>query len=1526
MRLLWLAHLVWVVVRTLLWAAAFVLALVLSVALHLQHPSARKVARDLTMQFVNGEIRGELEIGRLDLLTLDHIIARHVTLRDGEGRKIISADTVDLLPHFGQLRSGLLRFEVGRIQHATVRLVDKDGEPSLFTTFDPRKPSTGTGSPLRARVDQVELDDVTLYGQIIELEGVRVEHVKARGTLAISDEVEVELFDASGEMVRPYDFVGLVRDLRGTVSTDPVRGVRLSMNGQRDDEDVHVELSYRSAAASLPSELQLDLTTKKLTPDTLRRVGFAFAGPLDPPLTGTVELSGPPEEMSLSANVTSSAGAATVTGTISTARGVSVHVSSDSIQVDELVNEAPAVKARGVVHVSVGPEPEAVPEVHAEIGAIRYKGLRIPPFVLDGELLEEGLRVSKARATQGGSISLRGYIGFDGSTDLHVSAQFRDVQRDPNLSVLAEDLEGSLSTVLHIKTPPIEHPTYLDIEGSLELQDAQYGSLFAKSVLVKGRAHGDPALPKLDVDVHSEGVRVLEYQLGNARFTAHGGPNVYAARGEFEAQGQKTFSFNAEVRANREGFVVQADPIEFTVGTESWRGALNDLVIIHDQSIELGYLRLGSRAQRLEARGIMRVRGEDSLKADLQNFDVQAVRAVLGERFPLTFGYADASLELRGDVDKPELSLTGALREGSLYKLEGVYALYTVSYRDGQLELDSDVTLKDQGGLTLSGQGTIDANVSDPVAALRGGRYDLKLTGSDLDVLLIPQLEPTVQGGRLNGSIDAHGGLTSATFEGELAAQDLRLLDWAPLQVSSRFKYTGNELDAQLAVKDPQGTLGRTHATWKLDWATLAADPQGYLPTLLADDFRVQGQTPRRALDTLPFPLPWDSAIDLRVGTKFVVSRQAGKVDGDVEANVTPKQRLYDSSCQIGGDTRLTAQLKVKNDGAQISFETLLNGGKVAQGKGQLDWPIASLLRGEPKSDVPRLDLQGDAKIDEIERVPVLCRHGTGKLQADWQIKDAGSERPQASLKLRGQFVPQVAMAEGVAARPIERCAKDPLQLAAELSGDSSQLTFQARSKGCSGGAAELDVQLPWHWNAKHLTPVPDVSRDTTARVSLRDAELEPVLDYLPGVRGFSALGKGQLTARVRQGKLNASGQLTLSDGRLYIIPTGQELKEISLVLSANGDWLKIEDLHAKVDNGTFDAKGGLGFDGFTPDRMQLGVVVRDLPIQREGIDLAWLTGSAAVVTDFDSVRARTAVKLHSLAVRLPSTTGRTPQTLEAHSDIVLTTAKPKTVTEKPYSFEFLVDGRNQVSAKRNDFEVALRTELAVSYRDPELRVGGYIEFQRGSFELFGKNFEVNRGSMQFDGGEELNPDVSMVAVHRPSVTGSSAVTVNVSGTLARPVVSFHSDRCPGDGAVVLLVSGRCPNESDIAMTDPNATQSAFAYGILGGILTLGARSQLSGLIPKLAVESSAYGRGTRVKAGFELVPPFMRSLVQRVYIQGALSTRSGAAAGTGDPTTNSARATPDFLIELYFPRNIVGAGRVAPTTRSWGVDVTWEP
>jgi hypothetical protein len=580
------------------------------------------------------------------------------------------------------------------------------------------------------------------------------------------------------------------------------------------------------------------------------------------------------------------------------------------------------------------------------------------------------------------------------------------------------------------------------------------------------------------------------------------------------------------------------------------------------------------------------------------------------------------------------------------------------------------------------------------------------------------------------------------------------------------------------------------------------------------------------------------------------------------------------------------------------------------------------LFQGERPESTPRFDVRGQLKLDQLERVPGLCRHGHGELSAQLDIRGAGRETPETAFSMRARFVPQTLNERGLVAAPVQRCVNEPLELTALAKGDHSGLTVEAAAHGCSGGPAKFNAKLPWTWNAKLPLPESDDSRETSLRLDLQDSEMEPVLDYLPAVRGFSGKGSGQINVKAQHGKVDARGQLALSGGRFYAIPTGQELRNVSLILTANGNWLKLDTLSARVGHGSFEAAGGIGLEGFRPKRFQLGLVMKELPVQREGLELAWLTGSAAIVGELEADKSRTAVKLHSLAVKLPSASSRSLQSLEPHADVALVNEAPKRLDDKPYSFEFAIDGRNQLTATRNDFEAALSCELDVSYRDPDLHVGGYIEFQRGMFELFGKRFEVNRGSMHFDGGTELNPEVSLVATHEPDIVGGSTVVANVSGTLAKPDVSFYSDRCPGEGAVILLVSGRCPTEADTYSTNPNATQDAFAAGIIGGILTLGAQHQLSGLVPKVAVESSARGTRTRLKAGWEAVPPFMRSLVQKVYLQGAIST----ADQTASSTNTSGATTPDFLLELYFPNNLVGAGRVAPTTRSWGVDVTWEP
>jgi hypothetical protein len=169
-------------------------------------------------------------------------------------------------------------------------------------------------------------------------------------------------------------------------------------------------------------------------------------------------------------------------------------------------------------------------------------------------------------------------------------------------------------------------------------------------------------------------------------------------------------------------------------------------------------------------------------------------------------------------------------------------------------------------------------------------------------------------------------------------------------------------------------------------------------------------------------------------------------------------------------------------------------------------------------------------------------------------------------------------------------------------------------------------------------------------------------------------------------------------------------------------------------------------------------------------------------------------------------------------------------------------------------------------------------------------------------------------------------VTISVTGTLAEPVVTFSSDVCPGDlGAVTYLVSGRCAaDDADVAQ-DSGDARAAVTSGILSGVLTLGAQRELGGLLPRIAIESGQDEQ--RLRAGISsesIVPKFMRKLVQRVYVQGGVGV-SSQPGDTAEAERAASSGNPlDFLIELYFPHSIVGAGRFAQET--WGLDVTWEP
>src|SRR5690349_18094108 len=98
-------------------------ALVISVSIHVRHPLARTATRELVNGFVSNEVRGELRIGRIDVLETDRVVARHVEVFDPYGTRVASAREVVLVPDLDAALGGTLRFSSARLRHGWIRLI-----------------------------------------------------------------------------------------------------------------------------------------------------------------------------------------------------------------------------------------------------------------------------------------------------------------------------------------------------------------------------------------------------------------------------------------------------------------------------------------------------------------------------------------------------------------------------------------------------------------------------------------------------------------------------------------------------------------------------------------------------------------------------------------------------------------------------------------------------------------------------------------------------------------------------------------------------------------------------------------------------------------------------------------------------------------------------------------------------------------------------------------------------------------------------------------------------------------------------------------------------------------------------------------------------------------------------------------------------------------------------------------------------------------------------------------------------------
>ncbi|HJL38872.1 MAG TPA: translocation/assembly module TamB domain-containing protein, partial [Polyangiaceae bacterium LLY-WYZ-15_(1-7)] len=767
-------------------------------------------------------------------------------------------------------------------------------------------------------------------------------------------------------------------------------------------------------------------------------------------------------------------------------------------------------------------------------------------------------------------------------------------------------------------------------------------------------------------------------------------------------------------------------------------------------------------------------------------------------------------------------------------------------------------------------------------------------------------------------SADRHGDL--ATLRARLPEALLRALAEAP-------------------AAGPTDAAGRPGA--ESPSAASPLTPHALLARLREHPWELELLVAPRRLDRLPAPLDPGlppSAPDATLGGELRVGRRPGEpltLRAVARGDLAP-MLASDARCAPGGDTHARVVAHLRDPGgptldrldAEAKLAITAGPGEpaLAGGVARAALPLGAWLAGRPARPSGAHATLHTEGVD-LGRLPFVCREARGTLRGELALRDAFTDAPSARLDL--------------AVDELDVGAGAPYALSLEGSAEDGRLAGELllREPGPPGGAGRprvtLTARAPLRWT-EPLPTLADGPLEADAR--LDDAPLAALLFAVPGVDRPGGTLAGELHAEGRSLEDAAlRGELSLTEVQLALA-SGQRFEDLHGRLLFAPDAWRIRELHTEDLDGHATVDGRVSVDGLLPTGADLQVDLDEYPLRLEGLVYARLDGRAALDADLDATPARADLRLEDLDVALPGSLPDQLMALEDHPRVLYegepgyaadsveaaleaargAAAEPgDDTTPSPY-LPLVLELRSAEPfwVRRSDFAVQAELDLEARIEAGGVALVGPVDIRRGNVTLLGRGFDLEPGTLRFDGGRRVDPLVDVAAVHR--LNGGDTVTIDIEGRALAPELSFRTS-VPGvatdRGVLELLVRGR----RGASEADAQSQALSFLTGLTGGLLTDLTQRRAGEYVPVLSIESQAGGE-TRLRAGFaadELIPEGWEDVIQGAYVEGFVGAQSGEGAGT--------RATGGVLLELLFPRDLVGTATFQEGSQ-WSVDLQWEP
>ncbi len=1522
------------------WPFIALVSLVVSVLFHLDTGLGRRLGRDMLNEFVSDQMVGTLHAGYITQLRLWRTVVKDTFVYDPDGKAIIYGETVELgIDPIAGLR-GRLRFYYADLINGWVDLIDDgEGAPTFLAAFEAADQTPAEGEPFHAIIDNMNLRNLEVTGELLGLKGLRVVDLDTKGRMEFHWITDIEIWSADGRIISPFPFEASLDNLVGSVHTD-ARGAQVTAEASREDEHVIAELVYRPHEDSAPEDpwdLDLFMRLEPISAETLTDVGFSWAESLKGKTTGWVRLWGPAEDYRLQADLNTPGGRARIKGELPSEGVTRIEIASPQAKLAKVIGGVPDVEVSGRIEITSDPKHEEVLGVEIETDGFLYEDIHVPAFLAKIRTREDGIDIDSVQTQYaGGDLSLSGHVEYEGIAEIHARGNVPEVSADPNFQEYAPGIEGSAEFDLLIrKTVRGDFAT----TGWVRFDRFEYGALSAHFLILEGRIWGDPLRPNVDLELDGGAVRVAGYPIGNGTALLTGGPDAYTANGEFAAQGARRAEFQARIEANEGVYTLDVDTIELAVGEHWWRGSVENATLDVDRGLSFDRILMGRGPQRLEAHGVWLFDGPDDIGADLENFDLALLKILYPEDAPDFTGGVDLHFEFRGDLDKaPTIVAEGTLTDANLWDISPVNAAYLIRYDNGLLDADAQVDLGGRGNFTLSTTGFIEPAPGGIGASLREGVYETTLSTGAMDLtlfeLVFEENMPDVQG-YADASIQFSGPLDAPAFKGSIDIPGLTIEDWGPVELASNFRYEYGALLAQVRLADDDGDLIETEGSVLVDLVHLIRKPEETVEALATSPWRLSIRMPPRRLSAFPKGLSDRFVPDpdrLQLAASLTLAGGAFRSRGDFHSSVDWLSDSSEGLCGSDSNPRATLRAHLEDGVTEITMDGVVGDTQVLDLEASSETPLEEWLRNAEIPSWPVTRVSADFYEAPTENLPYLCRYAAGVLSAQLKATGLFSDEPKLSFSMASDELRARRLEPGRRTGMVTTIVETPPsrnRISGAYADGVAELDVDMQ--WWNGGLTTLSAQVPLTWDSKNPIPVLAERGDVSGRANFDRMPLQAVLAWMAGVVNVEGILQGSVTAQGRVRDPSFVGSVELSDGRVNLRAVGQTLENVTGRAIFDEDGVAVTDLRATDANGTAEVDGRVGFKRLRLNKVDLVVQADRFPLRQEGSVMARLDGSARMIAKFEDEGLDGEVRLRKLEIDIPESTA-TPQDLARHPEVFFIgeTYEPIRRTDA-YEVKLKIRSEDKLVIRSRDqgFYVEATAKLDTSMAE-EFTVEGTVNLHRGSFQVFGKRFEIRSGSMVFDGDPDMDAKVDLVARH--SLRGSNdTVSVTVSGRLSDPTIEFKSNIPTSSEAqvIALLVTGSTRQQRGINTSTAQASQdtSNFLTGVAAGLFSASLQSQFGGFAPTFGIQQ---GQGvaddaegdTAVQVGFNVDSVLPDNLpIRGLYVEGQFVARRNE----GGPNTTGQATRPGFLIEALWPLNFVTTGTFAPPS-NWSIDVTWEP